>query len=500
MQQKKLLLILAAMPLLLAGCGGTTSSSNAASSTPTSSSKTPTTSSSKTTSSAPSTTSEAASTSEEPDNGLNVFWSDGKFTFGTAASLTPGQMAYWAGEGGAINEASVKNGVYTLSYSNDGAWKFYAVQLFYKLPYGVQGDAYRLHMTLTSDIAGSITINSSKVDLKKGDNAYSASFTHGANETLSMQLGVSLPDSTPDYTLLTGYAFSFSNIRITDAVNTYHEVKFVDGTNTVKDIQVRDGKPVSAPANPTPAEGKIFAGWYNGEVKWTATSAISAATTFSAKYVDASQAHTVTFYHGTTVLGTVQVEDGNNVVLPSTLIYPFGYGEGKWYNEAALTSEFDFTKAIKADTAVYAKLYVKPSATCSADKASWGAIPASYISTNDAGGWVLSGYAGDGESGNWFTQINFGPVPTANAGIYTITFTYSINATGGQVSIYDDTSKGNVMEPVDLAKGDNLSAVTTYDAAGTSGNARIQFGLGLIAKTETVNFTISAVSVVLKAA
>jgi len=493
MQQKKSLLILVLSALFLTGCATPAASSSGAASSTAASSSAKTSSTAKSSSSSKSSTA-ASSSSEEPDNGLNVFYNDGNFAFGSAAALYAGQMAYWAGEGGSVTSASVANGVYTLSYNNDGAWQFYSVQIFYKLPYAVAGDAYRFHATIHSDVAGAITINGSQMNLVAGDNACNLAFTQGDNETLSIQLGVYDKDTAAS-TLLQGYLFQLSNIRITDAVNTYHEVKFVDGETTLKDLQVRDGKTVSAPKDPTPATGKVFEGWYNEATKWTSALAITTPMTFSAKYVDVSSAHQVKFYSGTTLLGSTNIVDGQPAVLPSDLVYPFGYGPGKWYSDSALTKEFDFTSAITADTSIYAKLYVKPVSTCSANKANWGAIPSKYVSTDAQGGWVLSGYAGDAASGNWFTQINFGPVPTATSGSYKIDFTYSINATGGQISVYDDTNKGDVVSPIDLESGTDKTASVTYGAADTSGNARVQFGLGLIAADATISFTIAAVKV-----
>lgn len=67
---------------------------------------------------------------------------------------------------------------------------------------------------------------------------------------------------------------------------TKYTVKFVDGEKEVSSVEYEEGATIVAPKDPTPAIGKAFDGWYNGEEKFAEGTTATANVTYTAKYVD----------------------------------------------------------------------------------------------------------------------------------------------------------------------------------------------------------------------
>jgi hypothetical protein len=480
-----LLFVLASSALILAGCGGKTAASSTsadASSTATSKS-TPTSTPASSTNPASSTT---LASSEPTVEKVNVMYVDGAFGFGTESEILPGQMVYWAGNGGTVTSHTYAEGKYTLAYSSTGDW--YGVQVFYKLPYAVAGDTYDVAMTVNSDVAGDITIGGTVHSLVAGANALHFGVTQGAGATIGIQLG------TVAGSKLGGAAFSFTApvINDTTAGASYHEVKFVNDTATLKDIQVKAGKLVTAPVDPTPATGYVFLGWFNGTTEFNASSAVTAATTYTAKFIAEADAvrYTVTFMNGATSLGTVQVIKGRKITLPN-LDYGFGKTAWKWYKEAALTNEWALdSDVVTADITLYVKLRVATPANWINAADAGFKLPDSAITIGDNGEAIVkfNGWGAD----PYYVQINFNGIPVGITNTnYRISFTYKVNAEGGDAQIYDTASKGTVTLPT-ATSWNTLS----MDFAGgvLAASNKLTFELGHIALNTAVDFELSDVT------
>ncbi len=443
---------------------------------------------------------EESISSQEEEEPIDIFYDGGAFLSGgeAAAKENPGDFYYWYGDGGNVTNAVKEGRKYSLSYSYSSVGKWYGVQVFYKLPYSESGDTYAINLTLNSDVAGSITINGKTVTLAAGvDYDYSYEVDGNAT-TISLQLGI---EGTP----LGGAAFSLTVGSAFDKTEgaTYYETKFVNGETVLKNIQVKSGKTVAAPENPTPESGMIFKGWYDGELKYSSTALVTEAHTYAAVFIKESEAtkYTITYQNLVTeATSTEEVIEGNSPI--GAIEYGFGYGAGKFYSDEAKTHPIELAEFVPSDNVtIYYLPYITPSGTCSAYKNNWGPIPASYLSHNDEGGLVLTDYAGDGgdANSNYLTQINFGPVPTAASGTYSLTFTYDMNVEGGDILIFDDGTSSQVVTSTALEVGTGKTVTVTYSATATSGRARVQIGLGHVAAADKANLTISKIAVELAA-
>jgi uncharacterized lipoprotein NlpE involved in copper resistance len=479
-----LLLVLAASTLLV-GCNNQSNSSSAAKSA---SSEAPT--SSTPSSEAPS-SSESSSSKETPVEQPDIFYDDGAFQFGGAGDVKPGEMRYWAGDGGAVSAHSHADGQYSLTYTNS-TWAFYGIQLFYRLPYTVAGGTYKVTTTINSPAAGSITVNNSVVDLAAGANekTFTVSTAGEADSLLAIQLGVNGTSYLANGTL----TFTNPVVKDQDAKNVYYNVQFTNGDAIVKHIEVLSGKTVTALADPTPESGKLFDGWYDGTTQYVASLAITQTYSFASVFADESQGKTVTFMEGTTTLGTKKVLIGKKVIVPA-LSYSFGHAEFKWYKEAALTNEWALdADTVSSDVTLYAKTKIAPTATYmnSAD-AGW-IIPAADQAWDDNGAFTVSGFKGWAQDA-WTVQVNFAPVPTGTAGkTYTLSFDYKINGANADAQIYDGATIGNLVNLTGDAA--THTATIVFNGGVTTAASKLTFELGKIPATVDVNFTLSALSLV----
>ncbi len=98
----------------------------------------------------------------------------------------------WCGSNVTVSKAEYVDGVATVSYSgsNENCW--FGMQLFYKNSANVAGTQYTVSFTLTSEYAGTITVNGNLVDLEVGENNISLKYTEPADKaSLSIQMGKS---------------------------------------------------------------------------------------------------------------------------------------------------------------------------------------------------------------------------------------------------------------------------------------------------------------------
>ncbi len=405
---------------------------------------------------------------------MDIGYADPTFEFNGTEQR--GQFVYWAGDGGAVSSATYNASTkkYSLNYTTGWAW--YGVQIFYLAPYMEGEDKVDLSWTVNSPVAGSITVNGAVKNLVAGENVIELSNSGlNANRTLNVQLGV---DGGAQFGNGT---FTFSTPVLHDrSGNTYHKISFANGSNILKEIPVKNGKLVSAPADPTAPAGQVFAGWYDGTVKFDATQGVTAAHAYTAKFINESEAtkYTVTVYDGSNVLGTVQVLEGSKVDL-SGVEMPFAYEAAGYYRDSAFNTAFNpATEVINSNTDIYVKKQVMVSAS------SYN-MYADYVThlANGALQIQLTGWAQEA----WKVQLNYLlPVGTHN---YTINFNYSIDKAGADVQIYDNATKAG---PLALAVGNNQNLSLNYNGALSAQN-KLTFELGAL-PAETCTFVLNSIT------
>ena len=407
------------------------------------------------------------------------------------AADNPGSIIYWYGDGGNVTSFTYQANSDSFDLQYSMGWAFHGVQIFYALPYAEKQDAYKLRWEVNSDVAGYITINNNKVELKRGDNLIGLDFAQGEGSTVSIQLGYHDGENHP---LEGGSHLTFKPFRIydTNPAHSYHKVTFtLDGT-TLKDIYVLNGKTVSAPEVETP-EGKIFTGFYNGETKYDENVAPTADTNYVAKFVNKTEENTavVTLQLGNQELAKVDVYKGNKLLIPSGLDYGFGKTLKGLYKDAALTQAFDLNTAVSEDVTLYIKTQIVFESTFVNDGGLGYKIPAEWTTYNDDGSVTLK-FKGWGSSDRWHIQANFvDSMVRGNLGeTYTITFVYSINLEGADAQVYD----GNTLDTANLDVGNKLTASVTYEGGAHEGDFKLTFEFGSLPLDADVVFTLHDIS------
>lgn len=403
-----------------------------------------------------------------------------------------GTLIYWFGDGGNVSSFKYENGKYDVQYSM--GWAFYGVQLFYSLPYSQPGDTYKLRWEVNSDADGIITINSTRVTLKKGDNIVGVDITQGAQATVSVQLGYI--DGEEQHPFTDGAHLTFKPFRLydTNKDHKYHRVSFTSGNEVLKTVYVLDGKKVAAPEVTVP-EGKIFVGFFSGENKFDENVVPTADVTYAAKIIDKSEAETalVKLKLGNKELAKVEVVKGNKLVIPNGLNYGFGQKLKALYTDQAMTTAFDLNTPVQGDLELYIKTQIAFEATYVHEV---GAIPAEWTTYNDDGSVTLK-FKGWGHTDKWHIQANFtdSMIRGQEGEFYQISFTYSINQEGGGAQVYD----GNTLDNTGLDVGTKNSATLTYEGGPHQGDFKLTFELGSIDEGADVEFTLHTISIALVA-
>ena len=204
--------------------------------------------------------------------------------------------------------------------------------------------------------------------------------------------GTSVPTQTvnagekatePDNPIRTGYKFKgwysdseltdkFSfNTKLTSDITLYanweiltYTVKFEsNGGSEVESQKVDYNEKATQPSNPTKTDYN-FAGWYSDSEltsQFNFNTAITANITLYAKWT--MKTYTVTFNsNGGTFVSPKIVNHGETVTQPSNPTKTGNTFAG-WYNDSALTSQFNFSTAITSDITLYAKWEVVTSQT-----------------------------------------------------------------------------------------------------------------------------------------
>lgn len=496
----KTLLLLSASALLLASCGGDQPSPSSVPSSENESSKVSEAESNGPASTLPEESSSEGplpAPSEEPSSEIessepaptvkpNLFYQEGAVMAGQGeTALKGGQLGWWAGDGGSISSLTHADGKYTLSYKAAGAW--YGVQVFYLLPYSQSGDSYHIETTFHSDVAGSFTLNGAVITLEANqDYAYSADFTCASATVISLQMGVNGGG------LMGGSTLTFTDPVIKDnGDNVYHAVEFKNGEESLKKIEVRSGKKVAAPADPSAPEGKIFVGWFDGEEQYNSDSAIVADKTYVARFADASEGvKNVTFKTADgAILKEVQVAQGAKVAKPSDVSI-FAYSIIDWLTEDG--ASFDFASNVNEDLVLIAKTKIAPSTWFNAEECGW-VIPEINQRVNEDGSFEVYDIApfGGKDPQAFWSQVNFAPVPASEAGKnYVIEFDYMINGNGGDVQIFDNGTVGQVKT---LVAGTEYAHMSLDFSQALTAGSKLTFELGAVKGVEKINFKVKNV-------
>ena len=173
-------------------------------------------------------------------------------------------------------------------------------------------------------------------------------------------------------------------------VNTY-TVVFRDGETVLSTVTVEYGKAVSQPAALT-KDGYDFLGWYNGDVAYDFTSAVTADLTLDARWQ--IKTYTVTFNSdGGSAVPSQTVEHGKTAVKPADPTREGSYTFLGWFNG---DTSYDFDLPVTADLTLTARWASTGSVTIS-----WGALHYEYTPTytwdpetlryNMDGSWAAKG-------------------------------------------------------------------------------------------------------------
>lgn len=139
-----------------------------------------------------------------------------------------------------------------------------------------------------------------------------------------------------------------------DQTKTY-TVTFKNGEAVVKTVSVQDGATIAdadVPADLADTDDAVFEGWFNGEVAFDKTAAITGDVTYTAKW---TSLFTVTFKDGDTVIATAKVKDGEKIAdadIPADLADTADAAFEGWFNG---DSAFDKDAAITANVTYNAK-------------------------------------------------------------------------------------------------------------------------------------------------
>lgn len=135
-----------------------------------------------------------------------------------------------------------------------------------------------------------------------------------------------------------------------------------NGGSIVENQTVEKGKKILKPEDPTWA-GFTFSGWYYDDSfkhAYDFNTAVSKNLTLYAKWKiidDSDITHTVTFVLNDGSVGAYELQTVNNndcAVRPATDPSRAGYEFTGWYDDATLTSKFDFSSPITGDITIYA--------------------------------------------------------------------------------------------------------------------------------------------------
>lgn len=138
-------------------------------------------------------------------------------------------------------------------------------------------------------------------------------------------------------------------------VSLYDLTFMLDEETVYHSFKVELEGPMLYPANPV-KEGYIFDGWFVGETQYTAATVSASALTLYARFTEISGGtYLVRFYDDTTLISSVEIEQGNTLGshIPSTS--KTGYIFNGWYTDSNLTTAFNTSNPITTSLNLYGK-------------------------------------------------------------------------------------------------------------------------------------------------
>ena len=235
--------------------------------------------------------------------------------------------------------------IYTISKGADATWtKGSSSGMDYTVNRNISdGKTYSLFKSIEMDGAAIAASN-----YKVSSGSLNATLNASYLETLSEGT------HTVKYNFEDGSAETKLTIKAGPA-KTYTVSFNTNGGSAVTAQTVEEGKTATKPADPT-REGYKFIGWYADSAFATAfdfTKAITADTTVYANWE--KKTYTVSFNtDGGSSVDPQTVDEGKTAAQPADPTKD-GYRFAGWYADSAFAAAFDFSKAIMADTTVYAK-------------------------------------------------------------------------------------------------------------------------------------------------
>ena len=182
------------------------------------------------------------------------------------------------------------------------------------------------------------------------------------------------------------------------ATTQYYSVTFnSNGGTQVYSQEVEGGQKVSRPTNPTKisteTESYTFAGWYTDADcthEYDFDNLVTSSFTLYAKWTATPLKYTVTYYNGTNLLTTENVNAGDKITYDPPLITDYTFSG--WYTDAALSNYFDTNTAIYSATTLYAK-YTKTTSGSIVVTSYQGYTEGIHIEMNTIPGVAQNGYA-----------------------------------------------------------------------------------------------------------
>lgn len=235
--------------------------------------------------------------------------------------------------------------------------------------------------------------------------------------------------------------------------NALYTVTFeTNGGSAVAAETVENGNALAEPQVPI-KDGFAFKGWYANEELTKAydfTATVTKSTTLYAKW---NAAFTVTFEtNGGSAVAPQPVENGNTATQPAAPTKE-GHTFGGWFADESLTTAFDFSLPITANTTVYAKWnVVKYTVTFVANGGS--AVAEATVESGNAvvkpedpvkDGFVFKGWFADSEL---TTVYDFAAAVTQNATVYAkwnALFTVAFDTDGGSEIVAVRVENGSTL-------------------------------------------------------
>ena len=223
----------------------------------------------------------------------------------------------------------------------------------------------------------------------------------------------------------------------------------------------------STPATTASVADKTFEGWYIGNTKVTFPYTATSTCTITAKWL--GKKVTVTYMDGDTILGTDDIESG--ATASSTLYTQKDNAVFQgWYADSALTTAFDFTQAIEADTKIYGSwktVSADDIVTLTIDYGSdFDEVTADYVkgdSVSEPESKTRLGY----ELKGWYEKstgdtVTFPFTITADTTIVAdwkekeVYYTVTVDPNNGDAAVEQQIKKGTLFEMPSFSNGDYM--------------------------------------------